>query len=115
MGRNGTRGTWRDRRGCSSLEVVRRGFGDRVERALSAPELTARSYEGMLAVAQRVQVAVGLTGLVAIWLLGDVPSSRKITVTALLVFVYVPWTIVGQTTSKLRGAFARVATLLMDL
>ena len=94
---------------------VGRGLADRVERALSAPELAARSYEGMLAVAQRVQVAVGAIGLVAIWWVPDVAPRDKLTVTALLLCVYLPWTIVGQKTSKAQGAVARVANLVMDL
>lgn len=84
-------------------------------RELSAPELTARSYEGMLAVAQRVQLAVGVVGLVALWLLPGVPASDKATVTALLLGVYLPWTLIGALTANTPGAAARIANLVADL
>jgi len=69
----------------------------------------------MLALAQRVQIAIGATALVAMWLLPGVPSHNKLTVTGLLLCVYLPWSLLGPTTGKASGALARLANMAMDL
>ena len=82
------------------------------------PELLSESYDRMLAVAQRLQAAVGAFALLAIWLLpGDTITRRdQLTVTALLVGVYLPWTIVTPHLAMLsQGPVARVLNLSFDL
>ena len=79
---------------------------------LSAPEIHARSYDGMVAVAQRVQIGMGAAGLVALWVLGGVPSRDKAAVTALLIFVYVPWVLASP---KLASRAPRLVNLTVDL
>ena len=97
---------------------VKAGLGERVARGLSVPELLSESYDRMLGVAQRLQAAVGAIALVAIWVLpGDGISRRdQLTVTALLVGLYLPWTIVTPHLALLsQGPVARVLNLTFDL
>ncbi|HEX7169155.1 MAG TPA: ATP-binding protein [Acidimicrobiales bacterium] len=82
--------------------------GDR----FSAPELTSRSYDGMVRVAQRAQVFVGGVGLLALWLLQGVPSTRKVTVSLLLLCVYLPWTIF---TPRMARIASRPVNMMVDL
>src|SRR5688500_8256358 len=93
---------------------VRSHLASRLERSLSGPEVSARSYEGMLALAQRVQIGSGATALVAMWLLPGVPSHRKLTVTGLLLCVYLPWSLLVPTAGKASGALARLANMAID-
>jgi signal transduction histidine kinase len=94
---------------------VRSHLASRLERSLAGPEVSARSYEGMLALAQRVQLAIGATALVAMWALPGMPSRAKLTVTLLLLCVYLPWSLLGPTTGKASGVVARIANMVMDL
>ena len=97
---------------------MKAGIGERVARGLSVPELLSESYDRMLAVAQRLQAGVGAFALLAIWLLpGDTITRRdQLTVTALLVGLYLPWTIVTPHLALLsQGPFARVLNLTFDL
>src|SRR5688500_20289830 len=98
-------------RGSRSPQAVgvRSHLASRLERSLSGPEVSARSYQGMLALAQRVQIGIGATALVSMWLLPGVPSQSKLTVTGLLLFVYLPWSLLVPTTGKAPGALARLA------
>ncbi|HEX4933584.1 MAG TPA: hypothetical protein VFV33_10430, partial [Gemmatimonadaceae bacterium] len=79
---------------------------------LWAPEIAARSYDGMVEVAQRVQIAIGVIGLAALWLLSDVPTRDKLVVTALLAGVYLPWTVL---TPNITRSLPRPVTLTVDL
>ena len=82
------------------------------------PEVLSDGYDRMLAVAQRLQAAVGAVALVAIWLLpGDAITRRdQLTVTALLVGLYLPWTLVTPHLALLsQGPLARVLNLSFDL
>jgi signal transduction histidine kinase len=101
-------------RSFQSDHVVKK-FASRLGRVLSSPELEARQYDGMLAVAQRVQMAIGATGLVALWAFPGVPSAHKLTVTWMLLGVYLPWSLLSSHTAKLLGPFARIANVVMDL
>jgi signal transduction histidine kinase len=90
-------------------------LASRLGRVLSSPELERHQYDGMLAVAQRVQTAIGATALIALWAFPGVPSGRKLTVTAMLLLIYLPWTLLASRTAKLLGPFARIANVIMDL
>ena len=79
---------------------------------LWAPEIAARSYDGMVEIAQRVQIAIGVIGLAALWLLDGVPTRDKVVVTGLLTLVYLPWTIL---TPKISRSLPRPLTLAVDL
>ena len=99
-------------------ERVKAGIGARVARGLSVPEVLSEGYDRMLAVAQRLQAAVGAFALVAVWLLpGDGITRRdQLTVTALLVGLYLPWTLVTPHLALLsQGPVARVLNLSFDL
>ena len=80
--------------------------------SLWAPEIAARSYDGMVQVAQRVQIAIGVIGLAALWLLDGVPTRDKVVVTGLLTLVYLPWTVL---TPKMSRSLPRPVILLVDL
>ena len=82
---------------------------------LSAPELTARSYDGMLRVAQRVQILVGVVGMLALWLLQGVPATDKLTVAALLVGVYLPWTLLTPRMARIAGRFVNLVVDLLAI
>jgi signal transduction histidine kinase len=71
----------------------------------------------MLAVAQLLQLAVGAFALLAIWAIpGEVTRREQLTVTALLLGVYLPWTIVSRHTATLsHGNVARILNLSFDL
>jgi signal transduction histidine kinase len=97
---------------------VKAGVGERVARGLSAPEVLSDGFDRMLAVAQRLQIAVGVIALLAVWLLpgGEIDRREQLTVTALLVGVYLPWTVLSRHTALLaEGAVARVLNLAVDL
>ena len=97
---------------------VKAGIGERVSRGLAVPELLSEGYGRMLAVAQRLQAAVGAFALLAIWVLpGDGITRRdQLTVTALLVGLYLPWTLVTPHLALLsQGPIARVLNLTFDL
>ncbi|MEA3077737.1 MAG: two-component system, OmpR family, sensor histidine kinase KdpD [Actinomycetota bacterium] len=92
------------------------GFGKRLADDLSAPELSSSHYDRMLAVAQALQVAVGAVALVAIWVFPGADQRDRITVTALLLGVYLPWTLISRQTAVLStGPVARVLNLAFDL
>jgi signal transduction histidine kinase len=91
-------------------------MGDRVAGKLSAPEQLSGGYDRMVAVAQRLQVAVGAVALVAVWVLPPYRLREQLLVTGLLLGVYLPWTIVSRRTSALRqGPLGRVLNLSLDL
>src|SRR5688500_16835067 len=97
---------------------VKAGIGERVSRGLAVPEVLSEGYDRMLAVAQRLQAGVGAFALLAIWVLpGDAITRRdQLTVTALLVGLYLPWTIVTPHLALLsQGPVARVLNLGFDL
>lgn len=99
-------------------DPVKAGIGERVARGLAVPEVLSEGYDRMLAVAQRLQAGVGAFALVAIWVLpGDSISRRdQLTVTALLVGLYLPWTLVTPHLALLsQGPVARVLNLALDL
>ena len=73
-------------------------------------------YDPMLAVAQHLQVAVGAIALLAVWLLPPNDVRDQLLVTALLLGVYLPWTIVSRRTAQRSHTMAsRVVNLGMDL
>ncbi|HVM10236.1 MAG TPA: ATP-binding protein [Acidimicrobiales bacterium] len=79
----------------------------------SSAELEARtSDDAMVAVAQRVQVVLGAVALVALWLLDGVPTKDKAVVNALLLVVYLPWTIL---TPRMSRDAPRWVNLTVDL
>ena len=97
---------------------MKAGIGERVARGLAVPEVLSEGYEQMLAVAQRLQAGVGAVALLAIWVLpGDAITRRdQLTVTALLVGLYLPWTIVTPHLALLsQGPLGRVLNLAFDL
>jgi signal transduction histidine kinase len=79
---------------------------------LWAPEIDARTYDGMVAVAQRAQAVVGFVALLALWLLQGVPARDKVVVTALLVTIYLPWVAL---TPRLARTAPRFVNLAVDL
>jgi len=79
---------------------------------LWAPEIDARTYDGMVGVAQRAQIAIGVVGLLALWLLDGVPTRDKVVVTGLLTLVYLPWTVL---TPRLAQSAPRSVNLAVDL
>ena len=102
----------------SDPDEVKVGIGERVARGLAVPEVLSDGYDRMLAVAQRLQAGVGAFALLAIWLLpGDRITRRdQLTVTALLVGLYLPWTLVTPHLAMLsQGPIARVLNLSFDL
>ena len=73
-------------RGCVIVDGMKAGIGAQVASRLSAPEVLSEGYDRMLAVAQRLQVLVGVIALAAVWALpGDIGRRDQLTVTALLV------------------------------
>ena len=96
---------------------MKAGVGERVARGLSAPEVLSDGYDRMLAVAQRLQIAVGVVALLAVWVLpGTIDRTEQQTVTALLVGLYLPWTLLSRQFATLsEGAVARVLNLSFDL
>ena len=99
-------------------EGVKAGIGERVSRGLAVPEVLSEGYDRMLAVAQRLQAGVGAIALLAVWVLpGDAITRRdQLTVTALLLGLYLPWTVVTPHLALLsRGPVARVLNLAFDL
>lgn len=94
----------------------KRSLSRRIAEALSAPELAGEGYQRMLDVAQRVQLAVGVVALAAIWIVPDVPTKDAAVVTGLLFGVYMPWTVFSNRIALLRtGAVARILNLTVDL
>ena len=100
-----------------TLYVMKAGVGTRVARGLSPPEVLSDGYDRMLAVVQYLQVAVGAVALAAIWALpGDIPRRDQLTVTALLLGVYLPWTLLARHAAVLsESALARVLNLTLDV
>jgi signal transduction histidine kinase len=96
---------------------MKAGIGAQVASCLSAPEVLSEGYDRMLAVAQRLQLLVGVIALGAIWALpGDIGRRDQLTVTALLVGLYLPWTVLSRHFALLsEGAVARVLNLGFDL
>jgi hypothetical protein len=113
---NGPNGTWRQRLFRGTLGVVKGDFGSRLAHDLTAPELSCEGYDRMLDVAQQIQVAVGVIALLAVWAFPGPTQTDRLTVTALLLLVYLPWTVIGRKTALLsRGSVARIANLTADL
>jgi signal transduction histidine kinase len=95
---------------------VKAGIGERVAGRLSPPETVSGGYDRMLAVAQQLQVAVGAAALLAIWVLPPYRLRDRVLVTALLLGVYLPWSVASRRIASLRhGALARVLNLGFDL
>ena len=81
---------------------MKAGMGARVANHLSAPEVLSEGYDRMLAVAQRLQMLVGVIALAAVWALpGDISRREQLTVTGLLLGLYLPWTILSRTFARL--------------
>src|SRR5688500_5990955 len=100
----------------SDAWLVKAGVGTRVERGLSPPETTTGGYDQMLAVAQQLQAGVGVAALVAVWLLPPYVLREQLVVTALLIGVYLPWTLLSRRAAVFRtGPVARVLNLSIDL
>jgi signal transduction histidine kinase len=91
-------------------------LGVRLAKKLSPPETLSGGYDRMLAVAQQLQVAVGAAALVAVWVLPPERGREQVVITALLLGVYLPWTVISRRTALLRqGALGRVLNLGADL
>ncbi|HUP84253.1 MAG TPA: ATP-binding protein [Acidimicrobiales bacterium] len=96
---------------------MKAGLGARVAKGLAVPEVLSEGYERMLAVAQQLQAGVGAFALLAIWLIpGDVTRRDQLTVTALLIGVYLPWAVLTPRAARLTQSSAgRMLNLSVDL
>ena len=95
---------------------MKAGIGERVAGGLTAPETLSDAYDRMLSVAQNLQVAVGAVALVAVWVLPPYLLREQLLVTALLLGVYLPWSLLSRRVARLaHGPVARVLNLSFDL
>jgi signal transduction histidine kinase len=95
---------------------MKAGMAARVAGRLSPPETMTGGYDPMLAVAQHLQVAVGAIALLAVWVLPPNEIRDQLLVTALLLGVYLPWTVVSRRTAQRNPTMtSRVLNLGMDL
>ena len=114
--RNGPIGTWRQRPAHGTVGAMPRAIGDRVADALSSPEFSGPAHQRMLAVAQLVQLAVGLIALAAIWVLPGQTTRDRVVVTALVAFVYVPYSLISRMVAPMsRNPVARIANITVDV
>ncbi|MDQ3107894.1 MAG: hypothetical protein M3Q68_08855, partial [Actinomycetota bacterium] len=95
---------------------MKAGLGERVAESLSPPEILTQGYDRMLAIAQLLQAGVGAIALVAVWLLPPYDLQEQLWVTALLLGVYLPWTLVSRRAVRWsEGPVGRVLNLGIDL
>ena len=88
----------------------------RIVGTLSPPEAMTNAYDRMLAVAQRIQLGVGALALLAVWVLPPERGHEQVLVTALLLGVYLPWTLISPRIVQLsEGLAGRVLNLALDL
>lgn len=86
---------------------------ERVAGRLSPPEAPLGGYDRAIAVAQRLQVAVGAVALAAVWVLLPFRTREQALVTGLLVGVYLPWTVISRRAAVRAYASGRTAGLTM--
>ena len=95
---------------------MKAGFSERLAGRLSPPEHLVDGYDPMLAVAQRLQLAVGAATLVAVWALPPYEVREQLVLTVLVLGVYLPWSLLSRRSARMRhGALARVLHLVFDL
>jgi signal transduction histidine kinase len=95
---------------------MKAGIGARITQRISPPEVRSQGWDRMLAIAQLLQLAVGAVALVAVWVLPPARPREQVLVTALLVGIYLPWSLLSRRTAVLSdGAVARVVHLAIDL
>lgn len=88
-------------------------MGERAGGRRSPAEAPSRGYERLAAAGQRLQVAVGAVALVAVWVLPPYERRERALVTALLLGVYLPWTIISRRAALHAYASGRTAGLSM--
>lgn len=95
---------------------MKAGVGQRLARGLSPPEMLSEGHGRLLSVAQHLQIVVGVIALASIWALPDAARRDQLVVTALLVGVHLPWTLLSRHIALLSdGPLARILSLSFDL